>query len=111
MSQRATLYIDQGADFLVNLDVFDDSGTPLDLTGYTGSSAIRKVYSTFAIANFDIEIDDENKIVLLLGAEITQDLSPGKYQYDVLLTSPENVRTKIVEGLLFVIPTMTRLET
>lgn len=110
MSQRATLYIDQGTNFLIELDVFDDTGTSLDLAGYSVSSSIRKIYSTSTVANFVAEITEENQIVLSLTAEATEVIRPGKYQYDVLLTSSENVRTKIVEGLLFVLPTMTRLE-
>ena len=110
MTQRASLYIDQGTDFLVDLDVFDDSGDPLDLTGYSAASSIRKIYSTSIIANFDVEIIDTNKIVLSLAAENAENIVPGKYQYDVLLVSPENVHTKIIEGLLYVLSSVTRLE-
>ena len=109
MTQRATLYIDQGTDFLVDLDVFDDEGFPLDLTGYSASSSVRKVYSTTKIADFTLEIV-ESKIVIEMPAETSESIVPGKYQYDVFLLSPQNVRTKILEGLLFILPSVTRLE-
>ena len=109
MTQRATLYIDQGTDFLVDLEVFDDDGFPLDLTGFSASSSIRKVYSSSNVADFTIEIVG-SKLVIMMTAETSEGIVPGKYQYDVFLLSPENVRTKIIEGLLFILPSVTRLE-
>lgn len=111
MTQRATLYIDQGIDFYVDLEVFDDLGEPLDISGSEVSSSMRKVYSSTAFGEFDVTVGSKsnNSIELSLDSAVTDTIVPGKYQYDVMMTSTEGVRTKVIEGILFVVPTMTRL--
>ena len=45
MAQVANIYIDQGTDFQIAVDVTDAVGDVLDLTGYTESAQLRKTYS------------------------------------------------------------------
>ena len=46
MAQVANIYIDQGSDFVIQVDVTDAAGDVLNLTGYTASAQIRKTYSS-----------------------------------------------------------------
>jgi len=37
----------------------------------------------------------------------TANLSPGRYLYDLLITSPSNVTTRVIEGIVNVLPGVT----
>ena len=49
MAIIANLYIDQGTDFSITVDVTDSAGDILNLTGYTASAQIRKTYSSSSV--------------------------------------------------------------
>jgi hypothetical protein len=38
----------------------------------------------------------------------TSNLTPGRYVYDVIITSSANVVTRVVEGIVTVLPSVTR---
>jgi hypothetical protein len=38
----------------------------------------------------------------------TASLTPGRYVYDVIITSSANVVTRVVEGIVTVLPSVTR---
>ena len=38
----------------------------------------------------------------------TANLTPGRYMYDVIITSPDSVTTRVVEGIVVVAPGVTR---
>jgi len=110
MTARANLYIDQGTDFLVDLDIFSDDGEDLPISNYTFQGDVKKVFSTSGpVFSFDVVYvpNSVNKVEISLGANTSADIDPGKYQYDIVMTSPSNVRTKILEGLVFIVATMT----
>ena len=44
MAIIANLFIDQGTDFSINVDVTDALGEVLNLTGYSTAAQIRKTY-------------------------------------------------------------------
>lgn len=110
MTARANLYIDQGTDFSVDLDIFSDDGEDLPISNYTFQGDAKKVFSSSGPAfEFDISYvpNSTNKVEIRLNANTSVDIDPGKYQYDVVMISPSNVRTKILEGLVFIVATMT----
>jgi hypothetical protein len=111
MTERTNIYIDQGVDFSTTLSLFDED-IPIDVTGFEFFSQIRKIYSTAIIANFTIsEVDPESGILnLILPASVTSELPPGKYVFDILLRYENGEITKILEGLVFIIQTVTRIE-
>lgn len=109
MATRANIYIDQGTDFAVDLDLFTDQGDDLPISSYTFTGDAKKVYSSTKIFSFATRIlpTDVNKLEISLSANTSANIEPGKYQYDIIMSSPSNSRTKILEGLVFVLPTMT----
>jgi hypothetical protein len=109
MTARANLYIDQGTDFSVDLDVFDDSGNIVSLSGYDFAGDAKKVYSSSKEFSFNIEhvANTVNKLEVSLSSNNSLEVVPGKYQYDIVMTSPTNIKTKILEGLVFIVPTVT----
>jgi hypothetical protein len=43
-----------------------------------------------------------------MDSTITEDLKPGKYFYDVNITSPSGVTTRVIEGQVLVKKSVTR---
>ena len=108
MSTKVNLYADQGTDFRTTIELFDGDNDELGISTYTFFSDIRKVYSETKKASFDIETAN-NDVTLVLSANTTLNLTPGKYQYDVLMRKQSGELSKIVDGTIFILPTMTEV--
>lgn len=106
MGARANIYIDQGTDFRISLELFDGDDDDLVISTFSFFADMRKMYSSARAAEFTVE-KNENDITLVLDAEQTALLKPGKYEYDVLMRKSSGELSKIVEGLAIVIPTIT----
>ncbi len=108
MSTKVNLYADQGTDSRTTIELFDGDNDELGISTYTFFSDIRKVYSETKKASFDIETAN-NDVTLVLSANTTSNLTPGKYQYDVLMRKQSGELSKIVDGTIFILPTMTEV--
>ena len=108
MSTKVNLYADQGTDFRTTIELFDGDNDELGISTYTFFSDIRKVYSETKKASFDIETAN-NDVTLVLTANTTSNLTPGKYQYDVLMRKQSGELSKIFDGLIYILPTMTEV--
>ena len=109
MTTRANLYIDQGTDFAVSLDVVDFDGEIVNLTGVSFESDAKKVYSESVVFTFGIVVTDaaEGKMEMSISAENTSVIPPGKYKYDLIITLATTKKLKLLEGIAFVIDTVT----
>ena len=109
---RANLYVDQGIDYFINLELVSDDGEDFIATGYTFFCEVRKLYSS-SLA-FTAECTPVQgipySIDLFIDPEKTRNLEPGKYQYDVFMKGTGGSLDKILEGLLFIVPSITRVE-
>jgi hypothetical protein len=107
------LFLEQGEDFSVDITIDAINGTPYDLSDFSVKSQIRKSHwsaNTAAIFDASISANGENGIITLsLNSPITENISSGRYVYDVFLTNSSNNRSKILEGILFVDPSSTKL--
>ncbi len=112
MAIIANIFIDQGADFSVTVNVADVDGTTLDLAGYTAAAQMRKTYeSTSTTATFTTAISSpttDGQVTLSLTDTITNAISPGRYVYDLVVTSGGGLKTRVVEGQAVVTPGVTR---
>jgi|TARA_B110000977_G_scaffold158566_1_gene202107 hypothetical protein len=111
MASRANIYIDKGLDFRQSLELFNEAGveyTDAEIQVYNFYSGIRKVYSSTAAVSFTVE-KANNDITLILTDQQTDTLTPGKYQYDVVMEKQTGELTKIVEGLAIVVDTITEV--
>ena len=108
MSSQLNIYIDQGTDFRLTVELFDDNDLDLPIAAYTFFGDLKKIYSAKRSAEFEFEKTD-NDITLILSADVTSQLTPGKYQYDVMMRKPTGELSKIVDGLAFVISTITEV--
>lgn len=112
MTTNANLYVDQGIDFAVVLDLFDAEGQDYSITDQVFKCEVRKVYSSTKAfeATLELVVDSlVNNIQLIIPASATADQPPGKYQYDLVMIDGLQ-RTKLLEGILFLLPTVSKAE-
>ena len=110
MAIKANLVIDQGSTFTATIDLTDPAGNVFNLTGYTVAAQMRKNYTSSSAVTFVASHSaGTGKIDLSLSATTTNTLSPGRYLYDVEITSPGGGVTRVVEGIVTVTPGITRI--
>jgi hypothetical protein len=106
MATKANINVDQGTTFNTVISLTDDSGNPLDLTGYTANASIRTTYAAVNSTSFSVALSNGN-ITLSLDANTTSSLKRSRYLYDVILTDSHNNITRVLEGVLYVDPAVT----
>ena len=82
--------------YLDNVD-----GTPLDLTGYTGASQVRKhPESVNATVNFNVGFIDRTngRIRISLSSNDSASIKPGRYVWDIMLTDNAGKKSVAIEG-------------
>ncbi len=60
------------------------------------------------IPDSKIYINTGGVISVSMGSTLTSTLKPGRYVYDVVITSGANVPTRVLEGQLEITPSVTR---
>ena len=110
MAAFSEIVIEQGATFNTTINVEDTAGAAINLYGYTANSMMRKsYYSTSATTITSTVTGTANgEVTLTVSATNTAGLTPGRYVYDVIITSPTSVVTRVVEGIVTVLPSVTR---
>lgn len=110
MATKANLVIDQGTTFSVTLDLTDDNGDVLALSGFSANSQLRKWYTSTNSTAFATSINvASGQITLTLTDTQTGALTAGRYVYDVELTdTSSNAISRVVEGIITVTPQVTR---
>jgi hypothetical protein len=110
MAAFSELVIEQGATFNTTLNVQDTVGLAINLYAYTAESQMRKSYYSSSSSNITSTITGtaNGEITLFMTAANTSSLTAGRYVYDVKITSPSNVVTRVVEGIITVLPSVTR---
>ena len=96
----SNIVIDQGADFNQTYNLENSANAPLDLTGYTATSVLKKhPQSLLDTATFTCSFPNrtQGQLKISLGSSITPNLKPGRYSYDILLNSG-TLKTRVVEG-------------
>jgi hypothetical protein len=111
MATVANIFIDQGSDFSNVVTVSGTNGAPINLAGYTAASQIRKSYSSTVFYNFTTTIfaPTTGKVRIQLTSENSELIPPGRYLYDIEVTSPSGSKTRVVEGIATVTPQITKI--
>lgn len=105
-AKKINLVLEQGADFESTFTIFNENGSRLNLFNYTGLSLIKKSpYSSISYP-FLVSFPDrlQGKIKLSMSKSDTLNLEGGRYVYDIVLTSPNDITTRVVEGNVLVMP-------
>lgn len=105
------LIINAGSNFSQTFTLeSSDTSSPLNLTGYTVQSQMRKYSGSSTAINFTSSIilpETLGKILISLTATQTTSLKPGRYVYDVLITTG-SIKTRVIEGMVLVRDGVTR---
>lgn len=107
MASKANLVIDQGSTYSVSINLTDDNGDPMDVTGYTSRSQLRKHYTSSNSVSFNTSLAT-GTLTLSLTSTVTALIPAGRYVYDAELIDAANNVTRIVEGIVTVTPEVTR---
>lgn len=108
MATKANLVIDQGSTFSTDLNMTDENGDVINLGGYTANSQMRKWYTSSNSTVFTTTINVATGVITLaLSANQTNNLTAGRYVYDVEINDG-TVTSRVVEGIVTVTPQVTR---
>lgn len=108
----SNLVINTHADFSQIFNLGDSqSDLPVDLTGYSVYSQMRKHQGSNTAVSFASTVYNPyfGQIKIGLSTSQTSTLKPGRYVYDVLLIDPEGITTRVVEGMALVREGVTRV--
>ena len=110
MADFVEIQIESGATFFTEVTVNDANGSPKDLTNYTVRSQLRKSYYSTTAIDFQINVSDPmNGIIeMSLSPQVTSNIRAGRYVYDVEIEDDEDTVTRIFEGIVTVLPNVTR---
>ena len=110
MAGFVELTIEQGANFSTTVTVNDSNGSPTNLTNYDASAQLRKSYYSTTATDFTVAVTDAaaGQITMSITSSNTANLTPGRYVYDLLITSPTNVKSRVIEGIATILPSVTR---
>ena len=110
MAGYVELTIEQGANFNTVLDLKDAAGGILNLASYEVTAQLRKSYYSTTATSFTMTISDAaaGQITMAMDSTTSANVTPGRYVYDVLITSGAGVKTRIIEGIVTVLPSVTR---
>ena len=110
MAAYSELNIEQYADFSATINVDDVAGDAINLYGYSASSQIRKSYYSSSANNLTATVTgtSNGEITLTMTSANTANLTPGRYLYDLVISAPDSTKTRVVEGIVNVLPGITR---
>jgi hypothetical protein len=105
-ARNVNLVLEQGVDFQATFTIRNTNNAPLNLTGYTGISSIRKHPTSSTAYPLTLSFIDRlnGKIAVSMGHTATDLIEGGRYVYDVILISPNSYRTRAVQGNVLVTP-------
>ena len=96
----SNIVIDAGADFDQIFNLENVANAPLDLTGYTATSKLKKHPASLNnTATFIVSFPNrtQGQIKISLGSTLTSAIKAGRYSYDILLNDG-SLKTRIVSG-------------
>jgi hypothetical protein len=110
MAAITNFYIDTGSNFGAVITVKGSDSLPLNLTGFTCDSYIRKSYASKTHINFHAQIYSEvgGQIRLSLSNTDTNAIKPGRYMYDVEIQNTLGERLRVSEGIIIFTPQITK---
>ena len=110
MAAFTELNIEQYATFSTTVNVEDSQGGAVNLSGYAAASQIRKSYYSSSANNFTATVTGtaNGEITISMTAANTANLTPGRYLYDLVITAPTGVKTRVVEGIVNVLAGVTQ---
>ena len=109
-ARNINLVLDQGVDFEATFTIKNENGSALNLTGYSGAAQLRKHPEASKSTAFTVTYPNRvnGQIKVAMTDTVTATIEGGRYVYDLVLTSPNDYKTRPIQGNLLVIPGVTR---
>lgn len=109
MATYSELIMEQGANFNADITLIDNYNQYVNLTNYSASSQMRKSYAAATSYDFVVTKTDSanGKLTLTMSSANTASIKAGRYVYDLVI-SDTNIKTRAVEGIITVLPSVTR---
>lgn len=112
MAEYVELYIDQGANFSTTIAISDEqTNVPGNLSNIVVTGQIRKsLLSVNAYSSFVCTVTNaaNGEIAISMDSANSANMKPGNYFYDIRLAGANNSISRLIEGVLFVSPGITR---
>jgi hypothetical protein len=107
--------VDQGATYTLAVTYKDSSGTAINLTGYTAAMQLRYSYdsatavlSLSSPSNGIVITGASGLVTITISANQTAALSADTFLYDLEITSPTTVKTRLIQGVVVVSAEVTK---
>ena len=80
------------------------SNSAKDLTGFTGSCKMQRTLNLGSLTTFNVTFPNRllGKVRISLTNTQTADIEEGKYFYELMLTDPNDVTERVIEGVVIV---------
>jgi hypothetical protein len=104
------LFLEQGSNFNTSVTLDEADGSPFQLVNCQVKAVMKKsYYSNSTTAEFVITINDptEGILVMSLPYANTANISAGRYVYDVVIKDSSNTVSRVLEGIVNVLPQVT----
>jgi hypothetical protein len=112
MAGFVELYIDQGTSFTNIINLTDDiTNAYINTAGYTILSQLRRsYYSANVSANITCTITNpaNGEITLSLTAGVTANIKAGRYVFDVKTIDAYSSVSRVLEGIITVLPQVSK---
>jgi len=110
MANFVELILEKGATFSSQITVSDQYGDAQNLVGYSARSQMRKSYYSSTKKDFTVTVSApaNGQITMAMTSANTANITPGRYVYDVEIEDASGDVTRIFEGIVTVLPNVTR---
>jgi hypothetical protein len=112
MAAYVELFVDQGTTWSTTINLTDDTtNTPINVSGYSANSQLRKsYYSANITANITCAFSNtaNGELRLTMDANTTANIRAGRYVFDVKTTDQYNTVSRVLEGIITILPQVTR---
>ena len=80
------------------------SNSAKDLTGFTGTCKMQRTLNLGSLTSFSVAFTNRllGKVRISLTSTQTANLPDGKYFYELMLTDPNDVTERVIEGIVIV---------
>ena len=80
------------------------SNSAKDLTGFTGSCKMQRTLNLGGLTAFNLAFTNRSlgKVRITLTSTQTANIEDGKYFYELMLTDPNGVTERVIEGVVIV---------
>ena len=103
VTPTVNIVIAQGVEFEETFLSTESNGTATNLTGYSAVAKLKKHVGATTSFPFSVSIvAGTGEVSIGMTSGVTTTIEPGRYFYDVVLTSSTGLKSRLVEGMSMV---------